>query len=172
MTEEELQNIAKQLSCPQGEEGIQVGVQMNDSNFEMTLQTLNRTQFESGDKVLELGHGNGGHLPTLLSRADNLTYDGLEISTVMQAQAQLLNANLVHDEVTKFHLYDGMFIPFPENTFQKIFTVNTIYFWKKPKVLLVEIFRVLQKEGHFSLAFATKEFMKDLPFVQYGFRLW
>lgn len=172
LIEVDLQKIANQLSCPTGEMGIAMGERMNDSNIEMTLQTINNLSFNKNDKVLELGHGNGGHLQSLINHANDLQYFGLEISLTMANQARLTNANLVHEKQASFELYDGTFIPFKEQSFQKIFTVNTIYFWKKPKTLLVEVYRVLESGGTFAITFAKKDFMGKLPFVQFGFRLW
>jgi len=172
LTEIDLQIIADQLSCPTGEMGIAMGERMNDSNIEMTLQTINNLSFNKNDKVLELGHGNGGHLQSLINHVNDLQYFGLEISLTMANQARLTNANLVHEKQASFELYDGTLIPFQEQFFQNIFTVNTIYFWKKPKTLLLEIYRVLQSGGTFAITFAKKYFMGKLPFVQFGFRLW
>jgi SAM-dependent methyltransferase len=168
----DLEEIANQCSCPKGELGIGMGEKMNDSNIEMTLQTINNLSLDKDDQVLELGHGNGGHLQSLINHVNDLQYFGFEISLTMANQARLTNANLVHEKQASFELYDGTFIPFQEQFFQNIFTVNTIYFWKKPKTLLVEIYRVLRPGGTFIITFAKKEFMEKLPFVQFGFRLW
>lgn len=172
LTDADMQKIADQLSCPTGEMGIALGERMNDSNIEMTLQTLNNLSFDDNDKILELGHGNGGHLQSLISRANNLQYVGLEISLTMANQARLINANLVHEKKASFELYDGAFIPFQEYSFQKVITVNTIYFWKTPKILLLEIYRVLHSNGTFAITFANKYFMEKLSYVRFGFRLW
>jgi len=171
-TEKELEMLADQLSCPEGDLGIKMGEKMNNSNSEMTFQTMNNLSFEKKDKVLELGHGNAGHLQNLMDRATQLEYFGLELSSTMKSEAVQINANFVSEQKANFQLFDGLFIPFSENSFQKIFSVNTIYFWQKPNVLLSEIFRVLEVGGTFAITFAKKEFMQQLPFTKYGFRLW
>ena len=69
-------------------------------------------------------------------------------------------------------VYDGQNIPFGEQSFDKIFTVNTLYFWKEPNTFLEEIYRVLRNNGTFVLTFGHKDFMSNLPFTQYGFQLY
>jgi ubiquinone/menaquinone biosynthesis C-methylase UbiE len=71
----------------------------------------------------------------------------------------------------KFKLYDGKTIPYPDNYFKRIFTVNSIYFWSNPEELIKEIERVLEADGILVLTYADKSFMKHLPFVGEKFRL-
>ena len=56
--------------------------------------------------------------------------------------------------------------------FDKVFTVNTIYFWQEPEKLLSEIYRVLQPKGILCITFAEESFMKQLPFTQFEFELY
>jgi ubiquinone/menaquinone biosynthesis C-methylase UbiE len=69
-------------------------------------------------------------------------------------------------------LYEGKKLPFEDKTFDKIFTVNTVYFWKQPIEYLNEIYRVMKDKGTFVLAFGQREFMEKLPFTQFDFKLY
>lgn len=140
---------------------------MNESNLSMTLASIEASNFEAKDQVLEIGHGNCGHLRYILEKAENLDYTGLEISETMQAEAKRMNSN----RAAQFVLYDGLTIPFENDSFDKLFTVNTVYFWKEPESFILEIERVLRKNGTFVLTLATKQFMEKLPFVQSRFSL-
>ncbi len=166
-TEAQLKEMAQQLSCPNGESGIGMADMMHDTNFGMTKSAIAALEIKDNDAVLELGHGNGKHIETLLHQAKHVNYTGLEIAELMQKQAAALN--LPH---TSFHLYDGEKIPFKDNQFNKAMTVNTIYFWKHPVQLLNEVYRVLKTDGFFSIVFAQKDFMETLPFTVYGFNLY
>ncbi|WP_192348554.1 methyltransferase domain-containing protein [Algoriphagus sp. Y33] len=55
--------------------------------------------------------------------------------------------------------------------FDKVFTVNAIYFWSDPVVLAREIYRVLKPDGRLVVAFAGRDFMKKLPFTDFVFLL-
>ncbi|MGE4513300.1 MAG: class I SAM-dependent methyltransferase, partial [Chryseobacterium sp.] len=71
-----------------------------------------------------------------------------------------------------FVLYEGEKLPFGDKVFDKIFTVNTVYFWKDPVQYFNEIYRVLKDNGTFVLTFGQRDFMEKLPFTQFGFTLY
>ncbi|GGF28228.1 class I SAM-dependent methyltransferase [Echinicola rosea] len=168
-TEEELKAIAAQLSHPKGEMGIDVAATMHESNISMTEKAIELLHLESGDRVLELGHGSAMHVSQLLEEQENLHYTGLEVSELMHLEAKKHNALWVDKGKTAFYLYDGESAPFESGIFDKIFTVNTIYFWSEPKKTAMELKRLLADEGSLVIAFAQKRFMENLPFAQYGF---
>jgi len=168
LTPEELAEMARQLGCPSGEGGIFIANMMNESNAGMIGSTIEVVQLQANDSVLELGHGNGKHIPEILSQAANISYHGLEISELMKTEAETLNTT----NHTSFSIYDGEKIPFDAQMFDKVITVNTLYFWKNPLALLQEIYRILKINGLCCIAFAQKEFMEKLPFTAYGFELY
>jgi ubiquinone/menaquinone biosynthesis C-methylase UbiE len=172
MKQEELQAIASQLKNPSGEKGIEIANMMNETNINMTRHSIQNLNISSENKILELGHGNAGHAEFLFEQAKDLKYYGLEMSELMFQEARQINRNFVSQKQAFFSLYDGNKIPFEEAFFDKIFTVNTIYFWQKPEELLSEIYRVLKPNGNFCLTFAEESFMKTLPFTQFEFELY
>lgn len=169
---DDLKELGKQLGNPEGETGIEVANMMNATNIGMTKHAIETLNLSSNDVVLELGHGNCGHLPFLLKQAENLKYFGLEISELMQQEAIKSNQNYIKKNSAEFRLYNGTEIPFDNESFDKIFTVNTLYFWQNPNLLLNEIYRVLKPNGIFVLTFDDKSFMEKLPFTPFGFNLY
>ncbi len=157
MEKEELQALAKQLSCPKGDLGKEIGLRMNQSNFGMILSGIEAIQISENDRILELGPGNAAHVNDIFSLNENLKYIGLEISETMVLEACFNNQVLYGEEKVDFQLYDGENIPFENERFDKIFTVNTLYFWNNPHRLLSEIYRVLSKRGFFVLVYLDKE---------------
>lgn len=172
MKQEELQAIAAQLKHPTGEKGIEMGNMMNETNINMTRHSIQNLTISNENRILELGHGNAGHVEFVLDQAEKLTYYGLEMSELMFQEARQINRNYVSQKQAFFSLYDGNTIPFQDAFFDRIFTVNTIYFWQKPEELLQEIYRVLQSKGVFCITFAEESFMKQLPFTQFEFELY
>ena len=172
MKQEELQAIASQLKHPTGEKGIEMGNMMNETNINMTRHSIQNLQIEAGNKILELGHGNAGHVEFIFEQAENIKYYGLEMSELMFQEARQTNRNYVSQKQAFFSIYDGNTIPFEDNSFNKVFTVNTIYFWQEPEKLLSEIYRVLQPKGISCITFAEESFMKQLPFTQFEFELY
>lgn len=172
MNVEALKEIAAQLRAPSGEKGIEVAEMMSESNFNMTQTAIACLNLQDNECVLELGHGNGKHIAELIRQKNNLKYLGLDISELMHSEAQKNNQNFIESNQAEFILYDGIQLPFEENSFDKIFTVNTIYFWNDPKYMLNELYRVLKPQGTICISYALDVFMKTLPFTQYGFKLY
>ncbi|AKK73685.1 methyltransferase type 11 [Chryseobacterium gallinarum] len=170
MEKEELKNLAKHLANPQGDKGIEIGEMMNATNISMTLESARMLLIEDHDRILEIGHGNAGHLKNILSLAKDLHYTGVDISETMYNEARKLNKEF--EAQAQFVLYGGEKLPFEDQSFDKIFTVNTVYFWKNPVEFLNEIWRVLKDNGTFVLTFGQKKFMEKLPFTEYNFTLY
>lgn len=172
MENDQLAELASQLSHPSGEKGNEIAQMMNETNIGMTKNAINNLELTPGDSVFELGHGNAGHVEFLFAQADHIRYIGLEISALMNEEAQKINRAWVDAEKASFVLYDGSKFPFTDNQFDKCFTVNTLYFWKNPLELLAELSRVLKPDALFSLTFAHRSFMETLPFTPFGFTLY
>ncbi|MFS4470554.1 class I SAM-dependent methyltransferase [Chryseobacterium sp. T20] len=170
MEKDELKILAQNLANPQGEKGIEIGEMMNATNISMTLESIKTLVIEDEQQILEIGHGNAAHLKSLMSLAKNLRYTGIDISETMHNEAKRLNKEF--ESEADFVLYEGKRLPFRDRSFDKIFTVNTVYFWENPVEFLNEIYRVLKDDGTFVLTFGQREFMEKLPFTEYDFTLY
>lgn len=164
--------VAAQLSHPQGEAGIETARQMEKTNANMIRQTIDALEVSENEKVLEIGFGNGAHVSYLFGKAPGIHYTGIDISETMLQEALTANADAISQRKAFFILSNGSTIPFADNTFNRIFTVNTIYFWRSPAQYAAEIHRVLKPGGRCCIAFGDKDFMEKLPFVQHGFTLY
>ncbi len=169
---EALKNIASQLGNPQGEKGIEMGEMMNVSNLKMIRHSIDLLDIADGDSILEIGHGNCGHLAYLLSKANDLRYAGLEISGLMNSEAARINRELMETGRHCFILYDGHNIPYPDDTFDKAFTVNTLYFWEDAGRMLHELHRVMKPGGRLNVTFGQEHSMKQMPYTRFGYTLY
>ena len=172
MNEVDLKTLATQLRQPNGTAGIEISDMMNETNIKMTLHSIEQLNILDNEVVLELGHGNCKHLPFVLEQKSGVIYYGLEISELMNKEAIQINRQYTDSQVAFFRLYNGLRIPYDDNYFDKMFTVNTIYFWDNPLLLLSEIYRVIKPNGILNITFAQKDFMKQLPFTKFGFTLY
>ena len=170
MEQKDLKILAQNLANPQGEKGVEIGEMMNATNIGMTLESIKTLLIEDAEHILEIGHGNAGHLKSILNKAKDLTYTGIDISETMRKEAQNLNKEFKSQ--ADFILYEGRKLPFEDEVFDKIFTVNTVYFWDNPVEFLNEIYRVLKNTGTFVLTFAQRDFMEKLPFTKFNFKLY
>jgi len=171
MNDEELIEYGRQLAHPRGEAGLEIAEMLNETNSGMTNAATNALNITDGNVLLELGHGNCGHLDMLLDRADDLQYNGLEVSEDMYREASRRNSSKVESGTANFFLYEGEILPFEDETFDRVITVNTIYFWKDAAAMCKELARVLNPGGVIALAFGEKFFMKELPFTRQSFNL-
>ncbi len=172
----DFKKIAAQLRNPSGEDGLGTADRMEENNAGMIRACIDQLSLNDGNSVLEIGFGGGGHLLYLLGLAQGLRYQGVDISETMTKRAKEVNRDAVAAGRATFQTVlpqnGSVTFPFEADTFDCIFTVNTIYFWDNALVQAQEIGRVLKPGAVFIVAFATEEFMKDLPFTQYGFHLY
>ena len=159
MDEQSLQQLAAQLRQPNGEEGIKTGEWMNRGNVHINLDTLEIVNAAAGDTVLEIGMGNGFFVNKILQQHNSIQYTGADFSAVMVAGAERINAAWIKNGQAKFVLTNGITLPFANESFNKIFTINTIYFWDDSIKILDEIKRVLQPKGKLIITLRTKRQM-------------
>jgi SAM-dependent methyltransferase len=172
----DFKKIAGQLRNPSGKDGLETANRMEENNAGMIRACIDQLSLRDYSHVLEIGFGGGGHLPYLLQQAQQLRYQGVDISQTMTDQAVAINQEAVKTGQVTFQtvLPQNGYVTFPfeADTFDHIFTVNTLYFWDNAPAQASEILRVLKPGGLFIVAFATEEFMKGLPFTQYDFHLY
>ncbi|MEI9958227.1 MAG: class I SAM-dependent methyltransferase [Ferruginibacter sp.] len=171
MDEQALQQLAAQLRKPTGEAGIKTGEWMNRGNEAINLDTFKILNAEDGDTILEIGMGNGFFVKEIIQKHNSIKYTGCDFSEAMIAEAEKINTEFVTKGRANFVLSDIASLPFADASFNKIFTINTIYFWEDAKKILSEIKRVLQPKGKFIVALRPKRQMQHYPFIKYGFSL-
>lgn len=168
----DLEVRAAQLRKPDGELGLKIAELMNDGNAIMCRYTYKSLELAPEDHILEIGMGNGSFVPELLDSCDGIRYTGLDYSKLMVTEATRLNkkavelgqVNFVHGNVGK--------LPFLAQSFHKVCTSNTIYFWEDAQETMNGLYRVLKEEGQLVVAIRPKEVMDALPVTQYNFNIY
>lgn len=168
----EPEEVAKQLRKPEGENGIKVAKGMNQSNAFLYNITLENLSIKDNDHILELGFGNGFFIKNVLEKAKNITYHGIDFSKDMFNEASIINKDFIENNKAKLNLANISSIPYPNDFFDIVFTINTLYFWEKPLDNLLEIKRVLKKDGIICISIRPKEIIEKLQFSKYGFTLY
>jgi ubiquinone/menaquinone biosynthesis C-methylase UbiE len=169
MKHEEMEFEALPLRKPAGEQTQTLGGKMNEGNRAMNLETITMLKPKPLDNILEIGMGNGFFVKYILMQDETISYVGCDFSEEMVAEARHYNKQLFGNFRAVFNLGNANNLPYSGNSFNKVFTVNTIYFWKNAEKVLLEVKRVLKKKGIFVLAFRPRSVMDYFPITKYGF---
>jgi SAM-dependent methyltransferase len=157
--------VASHLGNPEGALGRVVGEWMAKNNALICKKAYARLQVNHGDRVLEIGPGNGALVGHVVTNDNDVTYVGIDISQTMVDAAREYNSEMVAKDRVDFVLASAESIPFPSDSFDRAVTVNSIYFWNAPKALR-EIHRVLVSGGRLVVASNSPETMASNPFVK------
>lgn len=123
------------------------GEEMENHHISITQQTLDRMDLKPGQRVLDLGCGAGWATRLLAGR---VTGDpegqvvGLDISDEMIRRARATSTDF--DNVM-FVWGSADQIPWEENFFDKILSVESFYYYPDQDRVLNELFRVLAPQG-------------------------
>ena len=164
------EKVAKQLANPSGKLGVDVALGMNIMNEFISKTTYELLKINDDDCVLEIGIGNGKFIKDILDYASNVSYTGIDISETMITEAKKINRSLIETGYVDLFEANIEQIPVWSESFDKICTINTIYFWENPVDTLNELYRVLTQNGMLIISFRPFINGQTLDFTQYGFR--
>lgn len=171
MDEETIKIIAEQLRRPDGEFAVQVAEKMNEGNLLLNQYTIEALNVQPGENILEIGMANGFFVKDILSKDSSLKYSGCDYSEDMVREANSHNKTFIENGQAQFFHASADNLPFDDNTFDKIFTANAIYFWDDIPSVLSEFWRVLKPNGQVILSIRPRSVMEHIPTVKYGFAL-
>lgn len=136
---------------PTGEAGRAMLERMNDSHGPMTQWALSHLQFGEKDRVLDIGCGGGACIARLSTMVKDGTFVGIDYAKTSVEATRQFNQALIDAgklEVIEASVSD---MPFKDDTFDKIVTVESYYFWPDFETDMQEVYRVLKPSGHFLL---------------------
>lgn len=164
--------VAEQLKKPSGFYGPKITRHMAGANFELFEFTLKCMAPKSGDRILEIGFGNGDHFERILSANPGIQLTALDHSQYLIEEAKENHRELIEKYGIQIKAGSSDQIPLPDHSVDKVFCNNVIYFWKDPGAHLNEISRILAPGGTFYSGYRTATSMKRLPFTNTGFILY
>lgn len=154
MTKEEKQKAittAGNPAKPTGEAGEQMLARMNESHAPLTAWGLSHFTWRGDEAVLDIGCGGGANLRRMSAHVTTGHLTGIDYSATSVQTSRQTNAAAIASG--KMEIYEGSVeaLPFADNTFDKITTVESFYFWPNPQENLKEVRRVLKPGGTFLL---------------------
>ena len=148
--------LRSQFSSPSGWFGsLVVAPFLNVTNMRSIDTGIELLEPDIDDRVLDVGFGGGYSLMALARRLSQGAVVGVDYSHDMVNIA----TNLIREKHLNSRVHvcrrDVAKLPFPEESFDKVLTVNTIYYWPSLTVELCEIARVLKSRGRLAVVFRS-----------------
>src|SRR3978361_894460 len=125
------------------------GPKMENHHLDITEKTIRLMELRAGERVLDLGCGSGW-ATRLLARMVGEGPDGfgqvigVEISDEMVRQARAASKDF---ENVKFVVGSAAKIPWEENFFDKVLSVESFYYYPDQERALAELFRVMARHA-------------------------
>ncbi len=126
-------------------------LRMNDSHGTMTTWTFEFMNIAEHDWILDVGCGGGAALSRLSRQIHFGHFVGVDYSSVSVKLARKLNDADIQSGKMEIVEASVEKLPFADNQFDKIVTVESFYFWPDPAENLKEVFRTLKGGGRFFL---------------------
>lgn len=134
----------------------------------MNWLALQQLDVQPGERLLELGFGGGDLLLSLLKSGAQKVV-GIDISDAMVARARRRFRRELKEGRLRLLTGSAEALPRRGGGFDKVVSVNTVYFWARPAAVLAELARVTRSGGRLALAFQTPESVRRWPGHVHGF---
>lgn len=155
---------SKQARKPSGIFGRFVASRIFEKgNTELNALMYETLSISKSDHVLEIGFGTGKLIKEIADHLGKGIIEGIDFSKTMVEMAKKKNRTHINNGKVKIHSGDFDEMPFDDNCFDKIFTVNTIYFWKNPNATIFKIYKMLKSGGKIVIGFHDKSEMENMP---------
>ena len=141
------QYLISQFGYPRGVVGWLVGHIMAYENQERITWTISQLAIQPEDRLLEIGIGPGLGIEQAAARAEKGFTAGIDHSERMIRQASKRNALGIHEGRVELGQGDVATLPYERDTFDKLFTINSLHHWSHPAGGLIECWRVLKPGG-------------------------
>ena len=161
--------IARQFGKPTDFGGKLVSAVMNRQNLPLYEETARMLAPRATDNVLDIGCGNGYVLEMLAERY-GCHCAGVDISRSILRAAEKRNRRFVSSGRMRFERCEAGATPFGDASFDRAYTINTVYFWDDLSGTMAEIRRILKPGGIFINTLYTNETLARFSHTQYGYR--
>lgn len=145
--------IDSQYRKPRGLIGTYFAEKMVRQHKPETMWTLELLNIGERESVLELGCGAGFAMKLILEQALAVHVVGLDLSPTVIRSATIRNKKEINEGRARLVQGNVKKLPFKNEHFEKVFSIQTIYFWDHIDETIAEIYRVLKPGGLFVLTF-------------------
>lgn len=134
---------------PHGSAGEAMLKGMNEHHHAVTGWALEFFDLNGSSRVLDIGCGGGETLRRMAELVTEGHLTGLDYSPLSVRLSSELNRESVESGKMDIISSSVSDMPFEDNSFDRIITVESFYFWPDPSSDLREVLRVLDRDGIF-----------------------
>lgn len=161
--------ISSQFKNPRGIGGVIISIIQNVVNKAMYKNAVSLVNLQSNENILDIGYGNG-HLLEMIYKKNPVNLYGIDISN--DAKDMATKRNKKADAVGQLHLNVGdcCDLPYVDDMFAAVTSINTVYFWTDTVKGLSEIRRTLKKGKSFYNIVFTKAYLNTIKYTRNGYK--
>ena len=147
----------RQFGHPSGLFGRFIGNGMAKRNVYDAQWTVSLLNIQPQQHVLEIGFGPGVSTQIVAEKAAQGFVAGIDHSQTMIQAASQRNAQAIQSGRMELKLGDVASLPYPDESFDIVLSLHSIYFWQDPLGCLKEIRRVLKSSGTVAITILPKD---------------
>ena len=159
--------VADQLGKPSGMAGGIAAALWNRRNAALNETALALLALQPTDRVLDVGFGGGYLLQRMMAVVTAGRLAGVDISPAMVAGAQRRFRQQVAAGRLDLRCAAVEALPFPDGSFTRVSSVNSLFYWQDVAQGLREIKRVLVAGGVLVLCFTCRESLEGKRFARH-----
>lgn len=163
--------MARQYANPSGWFGRLLTASLlnraNRASNRLVVETLN---VMPQSRVLEVGFGGGELLIELSRKLPTASLVGVDRSQAMVSRLKSVTRQDQAIRSLSVKLGDITALPCADRQFDRVCTVNTVYFWPNLNQCALELARVTDEDGIVVLGFGSGETLTDAGYTEHGFR--
>jgi ubiquinone/menaquinone biosynthesis C-methylase UbiE len=160
--------LAQQARLPSGFLGRLFGMGMGRINREVNDWVISQLDIRPADNVLEIGFGPGRAVQKVERLLTSGHVHGIDMSMLMVEQAARLNRHAIRHGKVELRVGEASQLPYQDESFDRIFCVNVIYFWPTPEQELAQMYRVARPGAKLAIYIGDREQMTGVPMTQTG----
>ena len=134
----------------------------NAGNSDLNSFAKETLDIKINDRILEIGFGPGKLIKEMAEIEIKGHVEGVDFSRDMLKEAARVNRQLISEGRVKLHEGDCRNLPFDDASFDKLCSINTLYFWKEPNKYFGEMYRVINHGGKIVIGFRDDKQMSNL----------
>lgn len=163
--------LADQLRMPHGPLAAATAQLLNHRNRPLIERSIDALDVHPDHRVLDIGFGGGVSLSLLLGQVTSGEVRGVDPSWDMVRRARTMLRWSVATGRLAVDVAAVDALPFDDGAFDRLLSVQTVYFWADTAAGLAEIDRVTTPGGHVVLAMMCREDQEANGFIERGYRL-